>query len=160
MRLKQPAASRWMQITAMPPSELPTSLSAQGNLRVGIDIVRVSRIAESLERFGNRFLQRIFTPDEIAYAAAAPALQAERLAARFAAKEAGLKALQLADRGIRWTDLEVRRAQCGDCELQLHGTARAAARLSGIASWALSLSHEGDYAAAVVMAQRGVDTTL
>lgn len=131
-----------------------------GNLRVGIDIVRISRIAESLERFGQRFLNRVFTPDEIAYATAAPARSAERLAARFAAKEAALKALQLADKGIRWTELEVRRAQSGDCELQLHGAAQTAARMSGFANLALSLSHEGDYAAAVVMAQRGMDPPL
>lgn len=127
-----------------------------GTIRVGIDIVQISRIAESLERFGQRFLQRVFTAGEIAYATAAPALSAERLAARFAAKEAGLKALQLADKGIRWTDLEVQRADGGECELKLHGAAQDAARRGGIANLALSLTHEGDYAAAVVMAQRTV----
>ena len=140
----------------MPASEHSTSLPPlAGTFRVGVDIVRISRIAESLERFGQRFLDRVFTVDEIAYATSAPALSAERLAARFAAKEAALKALQLADKGIRWTDLEVRRAQSGDCELWLHGAAYAAAMSSGFANLALSLSHEGDYAAAVVMAQRG-----
>lgn len=139
-------------------SDHNTSLQpAAGNIRVGIDIVRISRIAESLERFGQRFLTRVFTPDEIAYATSAPARSAERLAARFAAKEAALKALQLADQGIRWTDLEVRRAPSGDCELRLHGAAHTAARISGFANLALSLTHEGDYAAAVVMAQRGID---
>ena len=126
-----------------------------GRIRVGIDIVRISHIAESIERFGQRFLRRIYTADEIAYAEAAPTLRAERLAARFAAKEAGLKALQLADAGVSWTDLEVHRAQSGDCELRLHRSAHSAARASGICDIALSLSHEGDYATAIVMAQRG-----
>lgn len=139
----------------MTDSALTASLQpSSGSLRVGIDVVSVTRITESLERFGQRFLQRIYTADEIAYATSAPALTAERLAARFAAKEAGLKALQLADKGVSWTDLEVRRVQTGECELWLHGAALAAARTDGIASIALSMSHEGDYATAVVMAQR------
>jgi holo-[acyl-carrier protein] synthase len=125
-----------------------------GNLRVGVDMVRISRIAESVERFGQRFLQRIFTADEIAYAMAAPACRDERLAARFAAKEAALKALQLADQGIRWTDLEVARDASGDCSLRLHGAARGAAASNRITDVAVSLSHEGDYATAVVMARR------
>lgn len=132
---------------------------AGGDARVGIDIVRISEIAASLEHFGQRFLDRVFTTDEIAYATSAPTLSAQRLAARFAAKEAALKALQLADKGIRWTDLEVRRAACGDCELKLHGAAHLAATSGGIAHLALSLTHEGDYAAAVVMARR-VDPSI
>lgn len=136
------------------PASTASLQPSSGGLRVGIDVVSVARIAESLERFGRRFLQRIYTADEIAYATAAPALTAERLAARFAAKEAGLKALQLADTGVSWTDLEVRRAETGECELWLHGAALAAARTNGIENIALSMSHEGDYATAVVMAQR------
>ena len=62
---------------------------------VGIDLVRVSRVAESLAQFGERFLQRVFTDGEVAYARSAPSLMAERLAARFAAKEAAVKALGL-----------------------------------------------------------------
>jgi holo-[acyl-carrier protein] synthase len=127
---------------------------SSGSLRVGIDMVSISRITESLERFGQKFLQRIYTAEEIAYATSAPALAAGRLAARFAAKEAALKALQLADKGVPWTDLEVYRSQSGDCELRLHGAAFAAATSNGIANIALSLSHEGDYATAIVMAQR------
>lgn len=136
------------------------TVPATGNVRVGIDIVSISRIAESLERFGQRFLDRVFTADEIAYATSVPALSAQRLAARFAAKEAALKALQLADQGIRWTDVEVRRDQCGNCDLKLHGAAQAAARIGGIASLAVSLSHEGEYAAAVVLAQRTTAPSL
>lgn len=120
-------------------------------LRVGVDLVRVSRIAESLERFGTRFLRRIFTADEIAYAMAAPALAPERLAARFAAKEAALKALDLVEHPRDWRDIEVCRRTSGACELALHGALREAATRAGADSFALSLSHEGDFATAVVI---------
>jgi holo-[acyl-carrier protein] synthase len=122
-----------------------------GTLRVGIDLVMVSRIAESLERFGERFLRRIFTDGEIAYATAAPALTAERLAARFAAKEATIKALRLRDRGIDWRDIEVCRTATGFVELALRGAAREAAMQCGASELAVSLSHEGDLATAVVV---------
>lgn len=121
--------------------------------RVGIDLVRVSRIEESLSRFGDRFLERLFHRDEIAYALAAPAVCAERLAARFAAKEAALKALNVAHCGIAWRDIEVRRGGDGDCSLILHGTAQKAAREANLQVASLSLTHEGDYAAAVVLVE-------
>ncbi len=127
--------------------------ASQHHPRVGIDLVRVSRIEESLARFGQRFLERLFHRDEIAYALAAPAACAQRLAARFAAKEAALKALNVAHRGVSWRDIEVRRHQDGDCALVLHGSARSAARESGLEVTSLSLTHEGDYAAAVVLVQ-------
>src|SRR5205814_713275 len=69
-------------------------------MKVGIDLVDVSRIAASIDAFGDRFLRRVFTEGEIAYARSAPALTAERLAARFAAKEAAKKALEL--EGVAW----------------------------------------------------------
>ena len=124
--------------------------SPSRSLRVGIDLVQVSRIAESLATFGERFSQRIFTAAELGYATAAPALTAERLAARFAAKEAAKKALGLTD-GIDWRQIEVVRAPSGACDLVLH---EHAARASGACTLALSLSHEGDYATAVVIAQK------
>ncbi len=117
---------------------------------VGIDLVRVSRIQESLEKFGERFLKKVFTDDEIAYATAAPAHTAERLAARFAAKEAAIKALDVANTGT-WRDIEVCRTLEGRCTLQLHGGVRAAA---GPVALSVSLSHEGDYATAVVLAMK------
>jgi len=116
-------------------------------LRVGIDLVQISRIAGSLEAFGERFLRRVFTAGEIAYARANPARMVERLAARFAAKEAAKKALDLD--GVGWVDLEVARADTGACSLVLHRAARAAA---GARELALSMSHEGDHATAVVIA--------
>jgi holo-[acyl-carrier protein] synthase len=121
-------------------------------LRVGVDLVRVSRIAESIDRFGERFLRRVFTDDELAYASAAPAQTAERLAARFAAKEATMKALGAAgDAAWPWRDIEVVRTATGACEIHLRGAAADHARTAGADELAVSLSHEGDYATAVVM---------
>jgi holo-[acyl-carrier protein] synthase len=120
-------------------------------LSVGIDLVRVSRVAESLDRFGERFLRRLFTDAEIAYAKAAPALTAERLAARFAAKEAAIKALDLADRGVGFRQIEVRRTPSGRCELLLHGDASAFAEAAGVDELSVSLSHEDDFATAIVV---------
>ena len=88
------------------------------------------------------------------YATSAPALAAERLAARFAAKEATIKALGLADRGIGWRQIEVERQASGKCRVVLHGAARAAAARAGVGALSVSLSHEGDYSAAVVVATR------
>ena len=123
-------------------------------MTVGIDLVRVSRVEESLAQFGERFLKRVFTDGEIAYANAAPAQAAERLAARFAAKEAAVKALGLVERGVGWREIEVTRAPSGSCQLSLHGAARDAAAEAGVVELAVSLSHEGDYATAVVFAMR------
>lgn len=117
-------------------------------------MVMVSRVAESLARFGDRFLRRVFTDGEIAYATAAPASTAERLAARLAAKEAAVKALDLAEVGVGWRDIEVERAASGACSLRLHGAARALAEASGVRELAVSLSHEGDMATAVVVTLR------
>ena len=114
-------------------------------LRVGVDLVRVSRIADSLDAFGERFLRRVFTPGEAAYATTP-----ERLAARFAAKEAVKKALELD--GVAWCDIEVARRPSGACSVILHGAARAAADALGARELALSMSHEGDYATAMVVA--------
>ena len=125
-------------------------MTAATGFAVGIDLVRVSRIAESIRCFGPRFLNRLFTADEQAYATADPAVAAERLAARFAAKEATRKALRLGD-GIGWRQIEVRRNPDGACDLVLHDRA---AELAGAAEIALSMSHEGDLATAVVMIRR------
>lgn len=115
-------------------------------LGVGIDLVRISSIRESMDSFGEAFMRRIYTTEEIAYACSAPACTAERLAARFAAKEAARKALRLD--GVGWRDIEVRRLPDGACELMLHGDARAAANGRTLA---LSMSHDGDHATAIVI---------
>jgi holo-[acyl-carrier protein] synthase len=122
------------------------------SLRVGVDLVQVSRIAESISHFGDRFLERVYTEGELAYGRAVPALAAERLAARFAAKEATIKALDLADRGVGFRQIEVRRDPSGSCRIQLSGEAARVATEAGVEDIALSLSHEGDYATATVVA--------
>jgi holo-[acyl-carrier protein] synthase len=125
-------------------------------LRVGIDLVSVAEITASLERFGDRFLHRVFSPAEIAYASAAPALLAQRLAARFAAKEATMKVLEASDGEVDWRAIEVvRQPRTGSCGVRLSGVARAIARRTGVSSLALSLSHEAGCAAAVVVALLG-----
>lgn len=121
-------------------------------MNVGIDLVQVHRIAESIERFGDRFLARAFTDAEVAYARASATQSAARLAARFAAKEATIKALRVtADAPISWRDIEVRRADSGACEIVLAGTAAQWAATLGDVKLALSMSHDGDYATAVVV---------
>lgn len=127
-------------------------MSALPALRVGIDLVRVSEVAESVSRFGDRYLRRLYTPAEIAYAQENAARMPERLAARFAAKEATVKALGLVEHQGAWSDIEVLRTPSGRCELVLHGRARAAAEELGASSFAVSLSHEAEYATAVVVA--------
>ena len=117
-------------------------------------MVLVSRVEASLARFGERFLRRVFTDGEIAYATSSPHATAERLAARFAAKEATIKALDLVERGIGWRQIEVAREDSGKCRLILHGAARAAADRAGVGELSVSLTHEGDYSAAVVLAER------
>jgi len=121
-------------------------------LRLGIDITQISAIAASIANFGDRFMQRLFSRDEVAYATQVPALTAQRLAARFAAKEAAIKAFGLSEAGIGWRDIEVTRAADGACALALHRRAATIAAQSGCTQISVSLSHEGDYATAVVAA--------
>lgn len=121
-------------------------------VHVGIDLVQVSRIAESIERFGERFLRRVFTDAEVAYAQSSPTQHLQRLAARFAAKEATIKALRVpVDCPINWRDIEVRRDATGGCSITLSGTAERWAATLGPLRLAASMSHDGDYATAIVV---------
>lgn len=128
--------------------------SPASRLRVGTDLVDTRRIAESIATFGERYLKRVFTEAEIAYANAAPAMTTQRLAARFAAKEATVKALDLAEAGVPYRDIEVVRTASGSPALVLHGRAREASEAAGSPTLEVSLSHEGDYATAVVLSLR------
>jgi holo-[acyl-carrier protein] synthase len=126
---------------------------------VGTDIVLISRMRKAIARWADRLALRILSADEWAYCRtrrdAAP-----HVAARFAAKEAGLKALGLGWMGTSWTDLEVVRALSGQPSLQLTG--RAARRMTELGGDAVfvSLTHDGDYAAAHVVVGRTVDARL
>jgi holo-[acyl-carrier protein] synthase len=126
---------------------------ASGTLRVGVDICQVADVAESVRCFGDRYRRRIYTDGELDYCSARPALEAERLAARFAAKEATLKVLRPSGWWPDWRSIEVRRHADGWCELHLTGDAAALAAQGGIAALSVSLTHEGPMAAAVVVAQ-------
>jgi holo-[acyl-carrier protein] synthase len=117
----------------------------------GIDIAEVPRIAASIERFGRRFLERVFTPDEIRYCES-KANRVERYAARFAAKEAGMKAIGTGWRlGVTWKDLEVQRAPGGRPTLVFHGRAGEYFRKMGASHAHLSLTHTEQYAMAQVL---------
>ncbi len=119
---------------------------------VGVDLTRVAEVAASIERFGDRYLQRLFTEHELASCHGHPDTVAAGLAARFAAKEATIKVLKPEAARPEWRSMEVHRAPSGACEMRLtDGAARRAAEL-GITDLAVSLSHEGDLAAAVVVA--------
>lgn len=118
---------------------------------VGVDLVEVARLATALETWGERLERRLFTAAEAAYCRAQrPAAPA--FAARFAAKEAFLKALGTGLRsGIRWIDVEVARAEGGRPALCLAGAARAEAAGRGARTAHLSLAHDGGCAVAVVV---------
>lgn len=118
---------------------------------LGIDVVEIDRIKRSLERFGERFPQKILTPQE-QRAMARPGMSPASLAARFAAKEAAVKALGTGfAHGITLQDVEVRTLPSGQPEIHFHGAALEYCRLRNIVRAHLSLTHGRDTAAAVVV---------
>ena len=119
----------------------------------GIDLVENARIAAMLDRHGERFLDRCFTPAERAYAEGNPKRCDQHLAARFAAKEAVLKALGTGWRdGIAWTDIEVVRQPSGQPAVRLTGRAREIADAMGATAWLISLTHTDQHAMASAIA--------
>jgi len=127
----------------------------RGKLGIGIDLVSVKRIERMVDRWGRRFLERVFTASEIDYCEARYA-PAESLAARFAAKEAFIKAVsETGPPGIRYRDVEVVVSERGVPGLKPRGTAKAAA---GESRTSLSLSHEGGLAVAIVIASPEVNS--
>ena len=117
----------------------------------GIDIAEVPRIGESLQRFGDRFLRRIYTEGEIQYCDS-KANRVERYAARFAAKEAAMKALGTGwSRGVRWRDIEVVRQPGGRPTIKFHGKAAEFAAKLNTTNISLSLSHTPEQAIASVI---------
>ena len=117
----------------------------------GIDIAEVPRIREVIERHGERFLKRIFTEGEIQYCES-KANRVERYAARFAAKEAGMKAIGTGwKRGVRWQDFEVKNLPSGRPTLQFHGVAAQIANSLGVRNIALSLTHTAEQGMAIVI---------
>ncbi len=120
-------------------------------LGTGVDLAEVDRIRESIERFGDRFVSRIYTEREIAYVEK-KANRFERYAARFAAKEAGMKALGTGwRRGVRWQDIEVTNLPSGRPTLSLHGEVGMIARELGVNRISLSITHTSRDALAYVI---------
>jgi holo-[acyl-carrier protein] synthase len=117
----------------------------------GVDLAEVPRIRASIERFGDRFIQRIYTAAEIAYVER-KANRYERYAARFAAKEAGMKAIGTGwRRGVRWKDFEVTNLPSGKPTLRFHGVAAQFAAQLGVNNVALSLTHTAELGMAHVI---------
>jgi holo-[acyl-carrier protein] synthase len=120
----------------------------------GIDIAEVARIREAIERHGERFLKRVFTEGERQYCES-KANRIERYAARFAAKEAGMKAIGTGwNHGVRWRDIEVARKSGGKPTLLLHGKAAEFAAKLGTTNIALSLTHTAEQAMAQVILEK------
>jgi holo-[acyl-carrier protein] synthase len=124
-------------------------------LGVGTDLAEVDRIRESIARFGDRFLNRIYTPGERSYALS-KANSAERFAARFAAKEAGMKAIGTGwSQGVTWHDFAVVNEISGRPTLRLSGVARQTADRLGVKRLSVSLTHTKEMAFAVVILEDG-----
>ena len=111
----------------------------------GVDLAEVPRVRHLVERYGRRFIERVYTPAEIAYVER-KANRFERFAARFAAKEAGMKAIGTGWRhGVTWQDFEVANLPSGKPTLRLHGVAARVAEKLGVRQISLSLTHTAEY---------------
>jgi holo-[acyl-carrier protein] synthase len=116
-------------------------------MAVGIDVIVISRVAKVLQRHPDRFLRRVFTPEEVAFCRG----RVHELAARFAAKEAVMKALGTGARGLAWREIEVLPNRRGKPLVYLHGDAKRRGETIGLRGIDISLTHEGDLAIAVVV---------
>jgi holo-[acyl-carrier protein] synthase len=132
--------------------DLPPGIVPPGTTELGIDIIKVGRIRDTLKRFGPRFSNRVLTVAERRYVRDRP----ETMAGRWAAKEAVSKVLGLGVRGIGWQDIEVERLPTGQPAVKLHGRAALRAEQLGMGRIAVSISHESEYAVAIAF---GVRTT-
>jgi len=129
----------------------PVMPSSVRPVAVGVDLVDVPEVRRAVETFGDRYLRRLFTPGEIAYCERSLD-PAPHLAARLAAKEAVIKVLRVDDLQPPWTSIEVLRQPAGWCTINLSGEAARQAADRNIGEFTLSLSHEGDFAIAFVVA--------
>jgi holo-[acyl-carrier protein] synthase len=129
---------------------VPPGVVPPGTTELGIDIVKVERIASAIDRFGMRFANRVLTPREQRYVRQRP----ETFAGRWAAKEAVSKVLGLGVRGVGWRDIEVERLPTGQPSVNLHGRAAQRAEQLGMGRIAVSISHEAEFAVAVAFGVR------
>lgn len=122
-------------------------------IRVGLDLVSTAAIGDAIKAHGARYLERVYSAREVEDCRHDETIDLERLAARFAAKEATLKVLRVGDQAVPWREIEVTRAPAGWVELLLSGRAASLAQDAGITDIALSLTHEQGFAAAIVVAE-------
>ena len=121
---------------------------------IGVDIVDIARIQALLDRYGDRFLRRVYTEAEVEYALRG-VNKAERLAGRFAVKEAMMKALGTGkSKGILWKDVETVRGRSGKPEVHLHGQAVKWAKMAGGGAVHVSITHDGGKAVAFVILEK------
>lgn len=119
------------------------------HLRTGVDLLEIERFEAAVQRHGERFLARVFTPRELFEVGDNLA----SLAARFTAKEAIAKALGTGIGDVSWQEIEILRGPVGQPDLYLHGQALKLADELGLGNWSLSMSHSHTYAIALVVAQ-------
>ncbi len=119
---------------------------------LGIDVVEVDRIRRAVARWGEAFLYRVFTPEELERGNASP-VAAERLAGRFAAKEAVMKALGLGRRGVGWQEIEITIDPLGKPGVRLTGRAAAVSDRLGVRAWRIAISHTRLLAIAEALAE-------
>jgi len=139
-------------VAQLDPATVQPVLAAAGIAleELGIDIIKVDRIAAALDKFGARFSKRVLTPREQRYVRDRP----ETFAGRWAAKEAVSKVLGLGVRGIGWKDIEVERLPTGQPAIRLHGRAAARADQLGMGRIAVSITHESEFAVAIAFEVR------
>jgi len=122
----------------------------EGTTELGIDIIKIERIAAAIKKFGQRFERRVLTESEARYVRMRP----QNFAGRWAAKESVSKVLGLGVRGVGWRDIEIVRLPTGAPSVVLHGRAKTRAEQLGMGRVAVSISHEGDYAVAIAFGIR------
>ncbi len=136
-------------------------IAAVGDFAVlGADVVEIAQVAHSIRTFGDRYLNRVFTPRELAYCLDGVRAPEPHLAARFAAKEAVFKALRAGEVPFDWRWIEVDRKKDGACGVRLHGGMRSLAHRRGVGPLSLSMSHDGAYAIAVVLGAASARSSL
>ncbi len=134
-------------------------LCHESTVRVGTDVQEITAVAAALRDHGERYLQRVFTRQEIESSTGGEATAPEEisvsgvasLAARYAVKEAVIKALRPVHTGVPWPDIEVVRQPGGWCTLALRGVAQRLAAVSGLSHWAVSFAHDANVAVATVI---------
>ncbi|MDP3879382.1 MAG: holo-ACP synthase [Dehalococcoidales bacterium] len=116
---------------------------------IGIDIIEIARIRRARDTWGEKFLRKVYTEPELRLYREKPS----SLAARFAGKEAVIKAIGTETKGIRWKDIEILAEPGGQPSIKLYGRARTQARNRGLGKLAISLSHSREYAIALVVGE-------